>query len=146
MPTSFCIISQLPIFDFLKSWVLKAHEAYVTPTEALQYSTRPQEKKYSLEFHLSFLFHHLYYNSEWKNEVLITHSRKSKLGSYRNYRANGFALPNFNYRTLMTTMKPNRILELVQYLLLEKKILLVQSQYADNAIIIESLLSLLYPL
>ena len=145
IPMAFCVISQLPIFDFQKNWLIKAYESFTSPSDLLRYSTKPQEKKWSLEFYISFLFHYLYYNSEWKNEVLITLNGQ-KLSSYRNCRATDFTLPNFTFHTLITTMKPNRILELIQYLLLEKKILLVQSQYSDNAIIIESLLSLLYPL
>jgi hypothetical protein len=145
VPMAFCVISQLPIFDFQRNWLIKVYESFIFPPELLRHSTKLQEKKWSLEFYISLLFHHLYYNSEWKNEVLISYNNH-RLSSYRNCRTTGLTLPNFTFHTLMTTMKPNRILELIQYLLLEKKILLVQSQYSNNAIITESLLSLLYPL
>ena len=107
-------------------------------------------KKYTVEFYISLLFHHIYYNSEWQNEVEIFYrdSRKHRrtFARYRNYKPTGFTLPNFTFQPLLESIKPNRILELTKFLLLEKKILLVRDQYSDNAVIIESLLMLLSPL
>lgn len=107
-------------------------------------------KKYTMEFYLSLLFHHIYYNSEWQNEVDIYyqdhHKRKKTFLRYRNYKPVGFTLPNFTFQSLLETIKPNRILDLLKCLLLEKKILLIRNNYADNAVLIESLLMLLSPL
>ena len=114
------------------------------------YKANTKETKYSLEFYVSLLFHHIYYNSEWHNEVEVyytdRHKFKRSFIRYRNYKSTGFTLPNFTFRSLLETMKPNRVLELVKYLLLEKKVLLVQKHCSDNAVIIESLISLLSPL
>ena len=138
---AFCIISQFAIFDLQRQWIIAAYEAYKSKD-----NNSDKDKKYELEFYISFLFHHIYYNSEWENEVEIISNSKHEFSRYRNCKSYGFTLPNFTFKVLLETMKPNRILELIQYLLLEKKILLVQSQYSNNSIIIESLLSLISPL
>ena len=144
IPTTFCLISQLPLFDLQKKCLVKMYESYVNSIN----STKKQNL--CLEFYISLTFHHLYYNSEWKNEVEIIynnqHKNKRAFLRYRNYKPTGFTLPNFTFKSLLETMKPNRVLELIKYLLLEKKILLVQNHYSDNAVIIESLLTLLSPL
>lgn len=92
----------------------------------------------------------MYYNSEWQNEVEIYyqdhHKHRKTFAHYRNYRDSGFTLPNFTFQPLLDSIKPKRILELVKYLLLEKKIILIRDNYADNAALIESLLMLLSPL
>lgn len=144
VPVSFCLVSQLPLFDLQKKWLVKVYEAH---TAAKGFA---KGGKYTLEFYISLLFHHVYYNSEWNNEVQVYYrdsfKRKRNFIRYRNYRSVGFTLPNFTFQALLETMKPNRVLELVKYLLLEKKILLVQRNYSENALIIESLIALLSPL
>ena len=107
-------------------------------------------KKYTLEFYISLLFHHVYYNCQLQNEVELyyrdQHRRRKTFVRYRNYSTSGFTLPNFTFEVLLSAIKPNRILELTKFLLLEKKILLIRDHYADNAVLIESLLMLLSPL
>lgn len=92
----------------------------------------------------------MYYNSEWQNEVEIyysdQHKHRKTFARYRNYKPYGFTLPNFTFQPLLDSVKPNRILELVKCLLLEKKILIIRDNFADNAALIESLLMLLSPL
>ena len=137
VPTSFCVISKMAIFELQKNWLIRTFFAYRVNSD--------KEEDYTLEFYISLLFHHLYYNSKWQNEVEILNKGKP-FATYRNYQSSGLTLPNFTFQLLLETMKPNKILELVQCLLLEKKIILVKSQYSDNAIIIESILSLMFPL
>ena len=153
VPTSFCVISQIPLFDLQRSWLIEVYEAYIAARSGDAYKSALRNtpgKKYTLEFYISLLFHHIYYNSEWQNEVEIfyrdSHKHRKTFARYRNYKPVGFTLPNFTFQPLLEAIKPNRILELIKYLLLEKKILLIRSQYSDNAVIIESLLMLLSPL
>ena len=139
------MISQIPVFELQKKWLLAVYDAYFHfSTE--QKSSSNKQSKFTIEFYISFLFHYLQYNSEWQNEIEIVYKQRETFARYRNYKPTGFTLPNFTLQSLLETMKPNRILQLVTYLLLEKKILLVQKNYSDNAIIIESLLTLLSPL
>eukprot|EP00826_Nyctotherus_ovalis_P005862 TRINITY_DN11337_c0_g1_i3.p1 TRINITY_DN11337_c0_g1~~TRINITY_DN11337_c0_g1_i3.p1 ORF type:complete len:149 (-),score=8.40 TRINITY_DN11337_c0_g1_i3:63-509(-) len=141
---SFCVISQLPVFDLHKKWLIEVYEAYIAS------KNDSRARKYTLEFYISFLFHHLYYNSKWQNEVQIHYKDKRNNSktfiNYRNYKPEGFTLPNFTFQTLLESIQPRQLLELIKCLLLEKKVLLIRDQYSDNAVIIESLLSLLFPL
>jgi len=141
---SFCIISQLPVFELQKKWLIEVYEAYIAS------KSNSHTRIYTIEFYISLLFHHLYYNCEWQNEVEVFYrdKRNSKRTfiKYRNYRSEDFALPNFTFQTLLETIQVNQILELIKCLLLEKKILLIRDQYSDNALLIENLLLLLFPL
>lgn len=135
--------------DPFRKWLLEVYKAYLSNLNTIKNPSK-ERKKLTVEFYLNLLFHQLNYNSEWQNEVLFftrDQNRKRKtLLRYTNYKENGFFVPNLSYKLLLDSIKPNSILLLVKLLLLEKKILLVRSNYADNAIIIECLLSLLYPL
>lgn len=143
---AFCIVSQLPLFDLQKKWLIKVYEAYILSTG----DQKIRMKKYTVEFYISLLFHFMYYNSEWQNEVEIFYRdcdrQLQTFTRYRNYKPIGFTLPNFTFKSLLKTIKPDKILELVKCLLLEKKIILVHKKYSENAIIIESLIMLLSPL
>ncbi len=135
-----------------RKWLIEVYESHIATTTSTEGGRTLQRsnKKYTVEFYMSLLFHHLYYNSEWQNEVEIfyhdSHSHRHTFARYRNYKSSGFTLPNFTFQSLLESVKPNRILELIKYLLLEKKVLLVRDRYADNAVLIESLLSLISPL
>ena len=105
------------------------------------------KQTYSIEFLLSLLFHTLYFNSSYQNEIRIIDSisdRKSFL-QYRNYREYGFTLPNFCFDVLIKKVPVEMIVTLVKALLLEKSVILVQESIHNSAIIIESLLCLLTP-
>ncbi len=136
--------------EICRKWLIEVYEAYIASKGERPRTRQPAGKKYMMEFYISLLFHHIYYNSEWQNEVEIfyrdAHRQRKTFARYRNYKPVGFTLPNFTFQPLLESVKPNRILELVKYLLLEKKILLVRNQYSDNAVVIESLLMLLSPL
>ena len=115
------------------------------------------QNKYSMEFYLSVLFHHLYYNPQFSNEVEVLYSvpqlqggkqrggRKSMF-RYRNYKDIGFTLPNFTFQILLERLDPYRIMHIFSVLLLERKLLLIHDNYGENALIIESLIALLSPL
>jgi hypothetical protein len=105
------------------------------------------KQNYSIEFLLSLLFHTLYFNSSYQNEIRIINSisdRKPFL-QYRNYREYGFTLPNFCFDILIKKIPVEMIVTLVKALLLEKNVILIQESTHNSAIIIESLLCLLTP-
>jgi hypothetical protein len=105
------------------------------------------KQNYSIEFLLSLLFHTLYFNSSYQNEIRIIDSisdRKPFL-QYRNYREYGFTLPNFCFDVLIKKVPVEMIVTLVKALLLEKNVILIQESTYHSAIIIESLLCLLTP-
>jgi len=103
-----------------------------------------------MEFFISLFFSHIYHNPGLQNEVSLTFINHSKSQAssfrFRNYKDNGLTPPNFTFKSLLEKVKPSRILDLFKLLLFEKKIIIVSSEYDENAIIIESLLSLIYPL
>jgi hypothetical protein len=66
---------------------------------------------------------------------------------YRNSSIDRFFELNFTLKTLLQfNISSMNIIYLVTQLLLERKVLLVSAEYSKSAILIESLLSLLYPL
>lgn len=134
-PTCFCLISYLPIFDIQK--VILGE----------MYSSMTFNKEYSPEFYISLMLHHLVYNSELQNEVLVTSDNYLlSFFRYRNYKSVGLTLPNFTFQLLMETIELKEILDLVRFLLFEKKVILIRDDCNENAILIESLLMLLSPL
>ena len=65
---------------------------------------------------------------------------------YRNTRNYGFSLENYSFELLLQSLKPDKIIFLLTALLLERKIVLIKSNFGDLALIMESLVSLLAPL
>jgi len=101
------------------------------------------------------LFHQLSWNSDSNSEIEIykkeqhqgnNKSYRKSVIRYKNNSENEMYFPHFSFKLLCETINPESILFLVYSLLLERKIILVASDYSNNAIIIESILSLLYPL
>ena len=104
----------------------------------------------SMEFYISMLFNYLYYNSDSQNEVEIyyTDLRKQNVSlfRYRNYKENGLTIPNFTFQKLLCVLQPPRVLDILRIIMLERKLVLIHNDYTVNAVLIESLLSLLSPL
>jgi hypothetical protein len=65
---------------------------------------------------------------------------------FRNTRNYGFSLENYSFELLLQSLKPDKIIFLLTALLLERKIVLIKSNFGDLALIMESLVSLLAPL
>ena len=67
---------------------------------------------------------------------------------FRNSRSLGGCLniENYSFELLLQSLNPDKILLLVTALLLERKIVLIKENFGDIAVIMESLVSLLYPL
>ena len=65
---------------------------------------------------------------------------------YRNTRTFGFTLENYSFELLLQSLSPDKLIFLLTALLLERKLILLMSNFGDLAIIMESLVSLLSPL
>jgi hypothetical protein len=57
-----------------------------------------------------------------------------------------FRLENYEFKLLFQKVKPKMLLQMFVCLLHERKIVLIHSDSSKNALIIEALISLLYPL
>ena len=105
---------------------------------------------YKLEFMISMLFHHLWFNSSYENEIQIIfrdiNLQISPFIRYRNQMDYGFTLGNFSFEFLLSKIKPCYIIQIFAALVLERKVLLINNNYGENAVIIESLIALLCPL
>ena len=131
-----------------RKWLQEIYKSYVVNKEndlSLAECPRKPQFRIPMEFYISLIFHHLTLNSDLKSEICYTVQEK-KIMRYRNYKENSFYPSNLSYQCLVEKIKPDCILMLVKLLLLEKKIILVRNDHSDNAIIIESLLSLIFPL
>ena len=161
VPYSFCLISQLPLFDLHKKWLVEIYKAYFARLNLKgleekkgsdkKPSQKPQQaEEYTVEFYLSLLFHYLSYNIDKQNEVAIVYTDRTSphkgLLRYRNYSENGITLPNFTFQTLLESIEPIHIIYLIKLILLERKLIFIRNECNENAIIIESLLQLISPL
>lgn len=107
---------------------------------------------YPLEFYISMIFTPLLVspNSNIEIEIhtkdFVTRQQRTVF-RYRNSPVDRFFGLHFTFKALLQlNLSSANLVYLFTQLLLERKILLVSSNYYQNAILIESLLSLLYPL
>ena len=99
-----------------------------------------------IEYFISFYFHYLKlpskilsYEVQWENKQIISFTNP-------NATENFFVVENFSYKYLLSRVKPNRILELINAVLLERQIFIIDDDMSQIAIIIKSILSLIRPL
>ena len=106
--------------------------------------------EYTVEFFISILFHHFSYNRNWRRGIKIIYGKsKRKLkefGHYWNFGLNDCFFPIVSFKLLLESLEANHLTMLLTHLLLEHRIILLRTEYKDNAILIESLLQLLLPL
>lgn len=103
--------------------------------------------EYSAEFYVSLLFHHLSYSAELRNEVeVLSLKTRETFIRYRNYKGVGLTLPNFTAQALLSNVRPRQIVEMLRFLLFERKVIFIRDNCSDSALIIETLLMLLAPL
>ncbi len=140
-PVCMCIISQQQVFSLHKRWLSEIYAA-LCPGK--------HRGTYTAEFYISLLFHHLSFSPDLRCEARITrYERTGKHQAflrYENFPELGLTVPNQPFRPLIERVNPRNILELLKLLLLERKVILVQREDRDIALVIEALLSLLYPL
>ena len=121
-----------------------------------------------IEFYLTVVFNHIYYCEDVDNEIEIQEitekitpasynpdgTKKKRIKKkiidsffrYRNTKSYGFTLENYSFELLLQSLRPEKIIFLIEALLLERKIILIKDNFGDLAVIMESLVSLLNPL
>lgn len=103
-----------------------------------------------MEFMISLVFNHLSFNSNSNSEIQLLYSDPNfnwqTMLRYRNHKDYGFFLQNFSFELLVKRVSSENILRIVSALLLERKVILLFHNYQQNAVIMESIISLLCPL
>jgi hypothetical protein len=92
-------------------------------------------------------FNHLFHSEEIENEIELEDKyRREPYFKYRNWRPQEgcLNLENYSFEVLLQSLAPDKILFLLTALLLERKLVLIRN--GDLAVILECLVSLLYPL
>lgn len=111
------------------------------------YKVYTEDTEYTLEFYISLIFYHFFYNSNWNREIQIVYKKDkhllSEFARYRNFPPNELPISLYD---LLKLISPYHVVMLIFHLLLEHKVILLRTQYKNNAIFIESLLQLLSPL
>ena len=115
---------------------------------AIQDEIKKNFEKYlenRIEYYLSLIFYNLQIPRHITNFWLNTNSKESI--RFQNITAtnNFFVVQNFEYRLLLTKLKPKRIVELVNAVLLERPIFIIDNDISEMAIIMQSLASLIKP-
>jgi len=135
-------ISQQPIFNIQCAFLREIHGVITKKNKDLSL--------YSTEFYISLIFHHLHFNPSLNKIIEVVKfdpiKRYSAFIKYYNGPETGIGISNLSFQKLLTKIKPLHIFEILRLLLLERKLIFIQNDDSDLAIIIESILRLLYPL
>jgi len=96
------------------------------------------------------VFHHFYFSNQKNNEIRLIYPEgdpeHNLILKYRNHTDFGFVLQNFAFDLLIRKILPPNILRILTALLLERKVLLIHANYQQNAVIMQSFITLLSPL
>ena len=117
-------------------------------TMAVQDEIKKNFEKYlesRIEYYISLLFYNLQIPRHVTNFWLKIDNKEPI--RFQNITAtnNFFVVQNFDYRLLLTKLKPKRIVELVNAVLLERPIFIIDNDISEMAIIMNSLASLIKP-
>jgi len=99
----------------------------------------------TMELLLSLVFHYFHFSNQINSEIRFNNSEQL-IFKYRNHTDYGFVLQNFSFELLLKRISPANILRIVCALLLERKVALLFQNYQQNAVIMESIISLISPL
>ena len=112
-----------------------------------------------LEFYLSTFFHHL--KIDGTNLEFEIYKKSSKLMNSNNkesqhkktliryvntFNKECLKLENYDFKLLFEKIRPKMLMQMFVSLLHERKIIIIHNDSGKNAILIETLISLLYPL
>jgi hypothetical protein len=136
---SLLLISQYPFFALQKDCLTKILAAV------------KNGNTYTVEFYISLLFHHLTFNPKLKNYVEVgsfdlLEGKSRTLFRYHNCEEDCLSLSNHPTKQMLELINLNNLFKLLSLILLEKKIVFVKKDNRDLAVIIEWLLSLIFPL
>jgi len=132
-PFALLVVSQFAFFELCNDWLKHVWFAIT------------EHSCYSIEFYISLLFNQLSYRPTMSNMVKVC-TYKTQYFKYYNFPQNGINLSNSPFNCLVNKISLTNIISLLHLLLLERKIILVQNDDSDIAVLIEGLLALLYPL
>jgi len=138
-PVSLLLISQHPFFTLQKDCLTKILAA------------AKKDNIYTVEFYISLLFHHLTFNPKLRNYVEVEsfdllEEKSRTLLKYHNCKGDCLSLSNHPTKEMLKLIDIKNLFKLISLMLLERKIVFVKKDDRDLAIIIEWLLSLIYPL
>ena len=139
IPYALCLISASPIYEIHKTLLKKLGSLL---SERIAGYTN---EKYTAEFYLSVMFHHLFLSMDDSIGVIITFN-KSPFVSYRNGMNAPMSLENLSYGMLIQKIPIKNLIELLKLVLLERKIILVGEGSGEIGNIIECILCLLHPI
>lgn len=139
VPYALCLISETPIYDVHKI-LLKKLGSLVSDR-----ITGVCNEKYTVEFYLSVIFHHLFLSLDDSIGVIIT-SNKTPFISYRNGMNAPMSIHNVCNGLLLQRISISNLFELIKIILLERKLIVVSDNYGDIGHIIECILCLMQPI
>jgi hypothetical protein len=99
---------------------------------------------HSLEFMISIIFHTFFCDHSLNSEVRL-HYKKKRVHIF-NYYEYDYPCCLLNPMSSIFKIPSQSLIILLKALLLEKKIILVSSLYENNAVLIESLIWLMFPM
>ena len=109
-----------------------------------------QSKEVSMEFIVSILFHHIKLDASCLNfsliDDLIPSVKYPVLNFENNISEKCFKLENYDFCHLLLKLKPSYLVEIFMCVLHERKIVLVNNDQTLNAAIMQTLLTILFPL
>lgn len=127
---------------------MRLYDVYKEETKIENYES--SKGMLSMEFLLSLVFHYFCFSDRVNCEVRLSLGdsglEDQTLFKYRNHTNHGFVLQNFSFELLVKRISASNILRIVCALLLERKVILLFQNYQQNAVIMQSLISLLTPL
>eukprot|EP00826_Nyctotherus_ovalis_P040252 TRINITY_DN3945_c0_g1_i6.p2 TRINITY_DN3945_c0_g1~~TRINITY_DN3945_c0_g1_i6.p2 ORF type:complete len:255 (+),score=38.69 TRINITY_DN3945_c0_g1_i6:135-899(+) len=142
VPKAFCLVSSHPVFETHKYFLIFMFR------QLLLNFYKNKGSDFATEFLFSFIFHTLPLNIDEKNDLLLIHNSEPDdiLMRYNVDMKQILHIPNYSFELLIKKICIEDILTLACALMLEKKVVLIFKNYQQNAVIMQSLISLMQPL
>lgn len=139
IPYAFCIVSSVAIYECHKCILFKFCDIF------MQLLKGKNTEQYSLEFYMSLLCCTLNFNTHETGGIKIMLDKQPFI-EYCHPSPRPLTETNVSFELLFKCVPAKQIMELINLLLLERKIILVWENYGQLGLIIEPLLLLLAPL
>lgn len=166
IPMVYTLISSYPIFNFQKQWLTTMFKDCIKNLNMKLFKDIPKLFQYidsdnsklsysynlitrRLAFFISLMFSCL--KAGWGGEVINVFKSSDRNKSVIKYEnsitsSRQFKIENFDFSVLFNKIKMSVLIQLYAAILLERKIIIVTNDTSNNAIIIEILQTLLYPM